>query len=124
LQKNKKTPNVGRETLKAYTPTHPNVTRNEIVSIITREEPVRYIEFTDDEGTPFHLITTRLDLSEEEILDTFKNRWYIELFFKWIKQHIKVSHLYSHSPVGIWNQLFITLIPFAILEIMRLTHQP
>ena len=41
------------ETLKSYTPTHPNVTRNEVVSIITREEPVRYIEFTDDEGTLF-----------------------------------------------------------------------
>ncbi|WP_421103191.1 transposase, partial [Sporosarcina psychrophila] len=32
----------------------------------------------------------------------YKNRWYIELFFKWIKQHLKVSHLFSHSPAGIW----------------------
>ncbi|WP_445683468.1 transposase [Sporosarcina sp. FSL K6-6792] len=69
-------------------------------------------------------MTNRLDLSEAEILETYKNRWYIELFFKWIKQHLKVSHLFSHSPAGIWNQLFITLITFALIEIMRLIHQP
>lgn len=112
------------ETLKSYTPSHPNVTKNEIVSIITHEKPVRYIEFMDDKGTPFHLITSRLDLTEEEILDTYKNRWYIELFFKWLKQHVKVSHLFSHSPIGVWNQMFIALITVALSEIMRLIHQP
>ena len=70
------------------------------------------------------MVTNRLDLSEEEILDTYKNRWYIELFFKWIKQHLKVSHLFSHSPTGIWNQMFATMITFALMEIMRLIHQP
>ncbi|AMQ07107.1 IS4 family transposase [Sporosarcina psychrophila] len=112
------------ETLKSYTPTLPNVVKNELVSIRTREEPLRYIEFVDSEGTSFHLITNRLDLSEAEILETYKNCLYIELFFKWIKQHLKVSHLFSHSPAGIWNQLFITLITFALIEIMRLIHQP
>ena len=68
------------ETLKSYKPTHPKVTKNELVSILTREEPVRYIEFIDDKGTPFHLITNRLDLTEEEILEAYKNRWYVELF--------------------------------------------
>jgi IS4 transposase len=70
------------------------------------------------------LITNRLDLSEEEILSTYKNRWYIELFFKWIKRHLKVSHLFSQSPAGIWNQMFTTMITYALVEIMRLIHQP
>ncbi len=65
------------ETLIAYTPTHPNVSKNELVSIQTRPEILRYIEFKDSEETTFHLITNRLDLSEEEILETYKNRWYI-----------------------------------------------
>ncbi|WP_210469962.1 transposase [Sporosarcina sp. 6E9] len=112
------------ETLKSYEPTHPNVTKNELVSIIMREEPVRYIEFIDDDGNPYHLITNRLDLTEEEILEAYKNRWYIELFFKWLKQHVKVSHLFSHSPVGIWNQMYIALITCALAEIMRLIYQP
>lgn len=112
------------ETIRAYKPTHPNVKRNDLVSILTRKEICRYIEFVDEEGTTFHLLTNRLDLSETEILETYKNRWYIELFFKWIKQHLRVNHLFSHSPKGIWNQMFITLITFALIEIMRLIHQP
>ncbi|WP_438315156.1 IS4 family transposase [Sporosarcina sp. FA9] len=112
------------ETLKSFKPTHPKVTKNELVSILTREEPVRYIEFRDHDGTIFHLITNRLDLTEEEILDAYKNRWYVELFFKWLKQHVKVSHLFSHSPIGIWNQMYIALITCALAEIMRLIHQP
>lgn len=116
--------NFRMETLQSFTPTHPQVKKNELVSILTREEPVRYIEFTDDKGTPFHLLTNRLDLSEEDILEAYKNRWYIELFFKWLKQHVKVSHLFSRSPVGIWNQMFIALITYALAEIMRIIHQP
>lgn len=112
------------ETLKSYIPTHPQVSKNELVSILRRPEVLRYIEFIDSEGTTFHLLTNRLDLSEEEILDTYKNRWYIEFFFKWIKQHVKVNHLFSQSPKGIWNQMYITLIAFALIEIMRLIHQP
>ena len=116
--------NFKMETLKSHEPTCPQVTKNELVSILTREEPVRYIEFIDDKGIPFHLITNRLDLTEEEILEAYKNRWYVELFFKWLKQHVKIDHLFSHSPVGIWNQMYIALITFALAEIMRLIHQP
>ncbi|MFS0576674.1 IS4 family transposase [Sporosarcina sp. 179-K 3D1 HS] len=112
------------ETLRAYSPTHPAVCRNELVSIQTRPEILRYIEFKDEEGTTFRLLTNRLDLSEEDILETYKNRWYIELFFKWIKQHLKVDHIYSQSPKGIWNQMYLTLITFALIELMRLIHQP
>lgn len=44
--------------------------------------------------------------------------------FKWLKQHVKLKYLFSHSPIGIWNQMFIALITVALAEIMRLTHQP
>lgn len=112
------------ETLRAYKPEIPSVKRHEIVSMKTRPERLKLIEFEDEEGTTFLLLTNRLDLTEQEILDTYKNRWYIELFFKWLKQHIKVSHLFSKSPVGIWNQLFISLITYGLLEIMRLLKEP
>lgn len=112
------------ETLRAYTPALSNVVKDELVSMRTHEKKLRYIEFADEKGNHYHLITTRLDFSEKEILDAYKNRWYIELFFKWIKQHLKVNHLFSESPMGIWNQMFLTLITFALSEILRLTHLP
>lgn len=110
--------------LRSYTPRNPMVTKNEKVSILTREKPLRYIEFKDGKGTVFHLLTNRLDLSGDEILGAYKNRWYIKLFFKWLKQHVKIDHLFSELPIGIWNQMFIALITVALTEIMRLTYQP
>ena len=112
------------ETLQSRKPTHPAVIRNELVSIQTRPEVLRYIEFKDEEGTTFRLLTNNTDLSEEDILETYKNRWYIELFFKWVKQHLRVDHIYSQSPKGIWNQMYLILIAYALIELMRLIHQP
>lgn len=116
--------NFRMETLRSFTPTHPLVVKNEFVSMLERKETLRYIHFKDDQGRDFHLLTDRLDLTEEEIMETYKNRWYIELFFKWLKQHVKLDHLFSHSPKGIWNQMFIALITVALVEIMRVVTAP
>jgi hypothetical protein len=80
------------ETLRSFTPTLPNVVKNEFVSILTCEEKLRYIEFVDQEGTSFHLITNRLDLSEEEvktplIIQNLHNE-YVEWFGKYIESII------------------------------------
>jgi len=111
------------EVLQSRTPTEENVTRFDLVSILTRPEILRLLEFTDKEGSVYRLITSRLDLTEKEILEMYKSRWYIELFFKWLKQHIKLDHMFSHSPKGIWNQLFIALITVGLVEIMRVEKQ-
>lgn len=96
------------ETLISYTPTHPKVLRNEKVSMKTHVKPLRYIEFVDENGSVYHLMTSRMDLTEQEILDVYKSRWQVELFFKWIKQHIKFDHILSLTPTGIWNQLYLS----------------
>ncbi|MHA6259033.1 IS4 family transposase [Sporosarcina sp. CAU 1771] len=107
------------EVLQSWMPTEENVIRFDLVSILTRPEILRLLEFTDKEGTVYRLLTSRVDLTEKELLDMYKSRWYIELFFKWLKQHIKLDHLFSHSPIGIWNQLFIALLTVGLVEIMR-----
>ncbi|MBO1006023.1 IS4 family transposase [Pseudogracilibacillus auburnensis] len=110
-------------TLKELDSGDPNVTRHAIVSLKLRNDRLKLVEFTDKDGTFFRILTNRLDLTEQEIMDTYKSRWYIELFFKWMKQNIKVDHLYSQEPIGIWNQLFLTLIHYGLLEILRLQKQ-
>lgn len=100
------------------------VSRHALVTIRSRPDPVKLVEFNDRKGRHFRLISSRLDLSDLEIMEIYKNRWLIELFFKWLKQHVKVDHLYSQSPVGIWNQLYIALITFALMEIYRLLTYP
>ncbi|XKH50472.1 IS4 family transposase [Chryseomicrobium palamuruense] len=111
------------ETLRSYSPVLPQVLRNEIVSMKTHVKPLRFIEFIDEKKNVYRLMTSRLDLSEQEVLDVYRSRWKVELFFKWIKQHIRFDHILSHSPSGIWNQLYISLITYALAEIMRVDQE-
>ena len=43
------------------------------------------------------LIINRFDISADEISEIYRSRWAIELFFKWIKQHVKIKHFYGMS---------------------------
>jgi hypothetical protein len=53
-------------------------------------------------------------------MDIYRNRWMIELFFKWIKQHLKLTKIWSTKPQGIWNQMFLALIAFGRSLIVKL----
>ena len=65
--------------------------------------PLRYIETEDTEGNPVIIITNNFQLSGEEIGDIYRYRWQIEIFFKWIKQHLHIKHFYGLKPAGSRN---------------------
>jgi IS4 transposase len=52
---------------------------------------LRLIETLDSKGNRIRIITNRFDLEAEELSDIYRWRWQIELFFKWIKQHVKIK---------------------------------
>ena len=55
-------------------------------------EKIRRIKFYDsDQKRTFVFLTNNTELKAEEIADLYKNRWKIELFFKWIKQHLRIT---------------------------------
>jgi len=58
---------------------------------------LRLIETVDTEGKAVIIITNDFDHTTEEIGDIYKNRWQIEIFFKWLKQHLKVKQFYGKS---------------------------
>lgn len=106
--------------LEEYEPTHPSVLRDAKVEFGVSKKPVRYVEFVDEKGREYRILTTRWDLTVQEIMEIYKNRWIIELFFKWIKGHLKVTKIWSTKPQGIWNQMFLSLIAFGVSLIMKL----
>lgn len=61
------------------------------------ENVFRLLKVKDTDGNELHLITNRFDLSANEISDMYKSRWAIELFFKWIKQHLNIKKFYGQS---------------------------
>lgn len=78
------------------------------------ENYFRLLKVIDSKGNELHLITNRFDLSADEISEMYKSRWAIELFFKWIKQHLSIKKFYGQSEWAIQNQVFIALIVFCL----------
>ncbi|MNQ84993.1 Transposase DDE domain protein [compost metagenome] len=99
-------------------PANSNIVRDAIVQLGSAfrqtEKLLRLVEFLDDQGRKYRLATSCLDLDAIEIADIYRQRWLIELFFKWMKQHLRLVKLYSYEPQGVWNQIFLALITYAI----------
>jgi len=99
-------------------PPDTNIVRDAIVQFGTSacrtKETLRLVEFLDDNGHKYRMATSCMDLDATEIANIYRQRWLIELFFKWMKQHLRLVKLYSYDPQGVWNQIFIALIAYAI----------
>ncbi|NLI91484.1 MAG: IS4 family transposase [Peptococcaceae bacterium] len=81
---------------------------------------LRLVVTKDTQGNPVMILTNVFDKSAEEIGSIYRNRWKIELFFKWIKQHLQIKHLYGQSPAAVVNQIMIALITYCALMLMKL----
>jgi IS4 transposase len=82
--------------------------------------PLRMIETEDSEGRKILILTNDFHLSARELSDIYRLRWQIELFFKWIKQHLYVKHFYGRTEEAVANQLFIALVAYCLLLLIKL----
>jgi IS4 transposase len=78
--------------------------------------PVRELCVRIATGKIIRLVTNDLDAPAEEIADLYKCRWQIELFFKWIKQNLKIRHFLGTSDNAIRTQIFVALIAYILLR--------
>ena len=81
---------------------------------------LRLVITEDLDGNPIVIVTNDFQLSAEEIGDIYRYRWKIELFFKWIKQHLQIKHFYSKGKNGVENQIFIALVSYCLLQLVKL----
>jgi hypothetical protein len=86
----------------------------------TIEIELRLVEFSDDQGNHYRILTNVYDLSAEQVSEMYRHRWMIELFFKWIKQHLKLVKLYSLEPEAVWTQMYLTLVAYALVLMVKL----
>ncbi len=80
---------------------------------------LRIIETTDSEGKIIKIVTNDFALSAQEIGDIYRNRWQIEIFFKWIKQHLFVKHFYGTGEQAVELQLYIALTTYCLLALLK-----
>lgn len=85
------------------------------------EVPFRLIvaDSKDDPEKQYWFITNNFELSAKEITDAYRRRWDIEVFFRFIKQELNVSHLVSLNKNGIEVMLYMTLIVAMLLLIYK-----
>ena len=83
-------------------------------------EQIRKIKFIDkDIGKKLVFITNNFSLSAITIADLYKQRWQIELFFKWIKQNLKIKSFYGNSFNAVKTQIRIAVSTYLLLAIIK-----
>lgn len=83
------------------------------------EIQLRLVEFADEKGRQYRVLTNVWDKTAEQISEIYHHRWLIEIFFKWMKQHVSLVHLYSSREKAVWNQIFLALIGYALVLLLR-----
>jgi hypothetical protein len=83
------------------------------------QDPVREVRLKLDSGKILRLLSNDLDASAQEIADLYKRRWAIELFFRCIKQGLKIKKFLGTSQNAVRIQIAVALIAFLLL---RLAH--
>ena len=84
------------------------------------ESPLRLIECLDGEGNLVRILTNDFKLDSDEISELYRIRWQIELFFKWMKQHLHIKRCYGTSRTAVYNQIRIALITFCLTILIQL----
>ena len=91
-------------------------------------DPVREITVSLSTGKTIRLVTNDLDAPAEEIAELYKQRWQIELFFKWIKQNLKIRHFLGASENAVRIQVYVALIAHLLLRVaqavQKIINQP
>lgn len=82
-------------------------------------QKIRRIKFYDAEfNRTFVFLTNNMDLAAEQIALLYKNRWQIELFFKWIKQHLKIKSFWGTSENAVRIQIFCAISTYCLVAII------
>ena len=82
--------------------------------------PLRRIRFVDpDTGKKLVFLTNHLEVSATTVAALYKNRWQIELFFRWIKQHLRIKHFFGTSPNAVKTQVWIAVSIYVLIAILH-----
>ena len=83
-------------------------------------EKLRRVKFFDaDNGNRLTFITNQFTLPAKTIADLYKCRWQVELFFKWIKQHLRIKAFYGTSENAVKTQIWIAIAIYVLVAIIR-----
>lgn len=98
----------------------PGVIEDREIRLAKLPETFRLVTYRDEEtDITYQFVTNALDISAQTVADLYKERWQIELFFKWIKQNLKVKSFLGTSMNAVKTQLWIALCAYLVLSFLK-----
>ena len=85
-------------------------------------KPVREVRVKLDSGKVLRILSNDLDAPAQQIADLYKRRWAIELFFRWVKQTLKIRHFLGTGENAVRIQIAVALIAFLLLRLAQATQ--
>ncbi|HVU17073.1 MAG TPA: transposase, partial [Candidatus Didemnitutus sp.] len=82
---------------------------------------VRYFDALT--GKSFVFLTNHLELDALMVAELYRRRWHVELFFRWIKQHLRLRWFFATTPNGVRLQIWSALCAHLLVAIARARHR-
>lgn len=84
---------------------------------------VREVQVATETGKVLRILSNDLDATAREIADLYKRRWAIELFFRWVKQTLRITRFVGISENAVRIQIAVALIAFLLLRLAQATQK-
>jgi hypothetical protein len=82
-------------------------------------ERLRRIRYRDTEGRRLVFLTNHMTLAPLTVCELYRSRWQVELFFKWIKQHLRIKRFFGTSENAVKTQIWIAVAMYLLVAIVR-----
>ena len=83
-------------------------------------EPLRLVKYWDDkQKREFTFLTNATHISALQVAELYRNRWQVELFFKWLKQHLKIKKFWGTTENAVRIQVYSAMITYCLVAIVQ-----
>jgi len=83
-------------------------------------QPLRRIKYYDENtGKTFDFLTNNFAIPAQTVADLYRYRWRVELFFKWIKQHLRIKSFFGTSENAVKTQIWIAISIYVLVAIIK-----
>lgn len=84
------------------------------------QNKLRLVRYWDEEQKrEFAFLTNAMDISAQQVAELYKNRWQVELFFKWLKQHLKIKKKWGTTENTIRIQIYAAICAYCLIAIIK-----
>ena len=105
---------------------HKGVLSDQMIQLTSRRSRKNYpgllrlVRFRSDDGEEFDFLTNNMSLAASTIAAIYKDRWQIEVFFKLIKQNLRIKTFVGTSANAVWTQIWTAMIAMLLIKFLQL----